>query len=570
MIEAHYRPILISNSAKKLNQGTDIKFSVTLTDPTQVIACHVSCDEFGMTILTISNAFANAQTAGTLRTATLALKLPKGITWPKPKTRETPLLSIRPAPNSAKRRTETPRSGQGNYRVKEDEFGDGDLDDQDLLAAMVDDFEDEFKHIDDYGNDNDRTTAKSAKQIARTASASQTQSDWEPKKMANGKWSCNHRCKDRSGCKHVCCREGLDKPPKAPKRATTGDKNDAPGSTQQQKVLPKGQTTLSLSRSAKAKYTASAASSDVIQVDLTQEPKKALSRVPGEMKRLEKLHSKMTGGRVVTTPTFLRQNITHSRLPDSRPRLSFMPEHNHDDHRDVTSDYGDSWPDSDLPDLAMLTENTKHSTQYRSNHANYHGNDDFDPAGDLENFGDSDSLMNDAMVGLADSQELEQQTSRAPARPSRIVGSDEDDILAALEDSLEETSATFMPDTPKPSRKMSRRISDPFESSIQAHKRPREVPFIDASSALFVTPGSTLRRPGSSMDDDEFGVPSRKKVKITNVADKENELSLDPTPLTEYSDAEMAGKNEEHDAKAKREEIDAWFMQEFGQYVEFT
>lgn len=53
MIDAYYQPTLISNSAKKLNQGTDIKFSVTLTDPTQVIACHVSCDEFGMAHLTL-------------------------------------------------------------------------------------------------------------------------------------------------------------------------------------------------------------------------------------------------------------------------------------------------------------------------------------------------------------------------------------------------------------------------------------------------------------------------------------------------------------------------------------
>lgn len=437
---------------------------------------------------------------------------------------------------------------------------------------MADDFEDDFKHIDDYGNDHDCTTAKSTKQIARTTLAGHTQSDWEPKKMENGKWSCNHRCKDRSGCKHICCREGLDKPPKAPKKATA-DKNDAPSSTQQQKTLPKGQTTLSLSKSAKAKNTASAAGSDVAQLDLTQEPKKALSRVPREMKRLEKLHSKTMGGRAVTTPTFLRQNITPSQQTDARPRLSFMPEHGHDDRRDNTSDYGDSWPDFDLPDLAMLTENTKHRTQDRSNHFTHHGNDDFDPVGDFDNFGDGDSLMNEAMVGLADSQEL--QTIRAPTRPSRIAGSDEDDIMTALGDSLEDTSATVMPDTPKPSRKMSRQISYPSESSIQAplspaYKRPHVGPFIDTSSELFVTPGSTLRRPRPSMVEDESGEPSRKKMKTASVADKENDLYSNPTPLTDQTEVEMGGQDEEHDAKVKREDIDAWFIQEFGQYVEFT
>ncbi|RDI80773.1 hypothetical protein Vi05172_g9233 [Venturia inaequalis] len=529
-------------SAKKLNQGTDIKFSVTLTDPTQVIACHVSCDEF----------------AGTLRTATLALKLPKGIKWPKLKTKEPPLLSVRPVPNSAKRRSETPRISQGNRRVKDDEFDYGGLDDQDLLAAMANDFDDDFKHIDDYGSDDHSATAKRIKQKARTASAKQIQTDWEPKRMANGNWSCNHRCKDRSACRHKCCKEGLPQPPKAPKKAAGGDKNDMSRSTQQQKTLPRGQTTLSLNKSVQAKSPTCAAESEMTQLDLTQEPKKALSRIPGEMKRLEMLHTKSMGSRPVATPAFFRQNITPSQQIDSRTHLSFMPEHNPDDHHDITSDYGDSWPDSDLPDLATLTESTKHSTQHQSNHQMEHDNDVFDRVRDLENFEDDDSLMNEALVGLADSQELELQTNRAPIRTSSITELQEDDMMTALENSLEETPATIMPDSPKPSRKVPRQMSYPTESPIQArrspsHKRPRVGPFIDTSSDLFVTPGSTVCHPGPSLDDDGFSEPSRKKMKVVDVAD-----------------TEMVIQNEEQDAKVKREEIDAWFMQEFGQYVEFT
>lgn len=57
--------------------------------------------------------------------------------------------------------------------------------------------------------------------------------EWVPKKLENGKWECNHRCKDKTAyetiirhslranrmysCKHLCCREGADKAPKAPK-----------------------------------------------------------------------------------------------------------------------------------------------------------------------------------------------------------------------------------------------------------------------------------------------------------------------------------------------------------------
>lgn len=58
----------------------------------------------------------------------------------------------------------------------------------------------------------------------------------QPVLLSNGKWACNHKCKDKTAfssllshsykehtdqttrCKHFCCREGLDKPPKANKK----------------------------------------------------------------------------------------------------------------------------------------------------------------------------------------------------------------------------------------------------------------------------------------------------------------------------------------------------------------
>ncbi|THU88606.1 P-loop containing nucleoside triphosphate hydrolase protein [Dendrothele bispora CBS 962.96] len=35
-----------------------------------------------------------------------------------------------------------------------------------------------------------------------------------PVKLPNGKYRCNHPCKDKTVCRHLCCREGLVKPPK--------------------------------------------------------------------------------------------------------------------------------------------------------------------------------------------------------------------------------------------------------------------------------------------------------------------------------------------------------------------
>ncbi|GAA5908363.1 hypothetical protein JCM6882_007914, partial [Rhodosporidiobolus microsporus] len=36
----------------------------------------------------------------------------------------------------------------------------------------------------------------------------------EPRQRPDGKYDCNHACHDKTSCKHLCCREGLDKPPR--------------------------------------------------------------------------------------------------------------------------------------------------------------------------------------------------------------------------------------------------------------------------------------------------------------------------------------------------------------------
>lgn len=72
------------------------------------------------------------------------------------------------------------------------------------------------------------------------------------------------------------------------------------------------------------------------------------------------------------------------------------------------------------------------------------------------------------------------------------------------------------------------------------------------------------------MDYVGFEESSRKRVKTTDVTSNDNDFQVDPTPLTDRSDVAMLGQDEKQEAKVKREEIDAWFMQEFGQYVEFT
>jgi hypothetical protein len=122
-----------------------------------------------------------------------------------------------------------------------DEFDDAGIDDADLALAENGGFE----NIDDF-DDEPRPGASTSRKKQRTSTANdEDNTTHEPRQLANGKWACNHSCKDKTSCKHLCCREGLDKKPKPPKAKTS--KKEAENA-----VDPK-QTQLSLSVSKKSK-----------------------------------------------------------------------------------------------------------------------------------------------------------------------------------------------------------------------------------------------------------------------------------------------------------------------------
>ncbi|KAJ5082947.1 hypothetical protein N7532_011990 [Penicillium argentinense] len=55
--------------------------------------------------------------------------------------------------------------------------------------------------------------------------------NYVPIRLSNGNWACNHRCKDKKSCKHLCCRDGLEKPPK-PSKCKTATNLKASGLSQ--------------------------------------------------------------------------------------------------------------------------------------------------------------------------------------------------------------------------------------------------------------------------------------------------------------------------------------------------
>ncbi|EMC98517.1 hypothetical protein BAUCODRAFT_67333, partial [Baudoinia panamericana UAMH 10762] len=175
-------------SAKKLDKGQDLIFTVNLTSANQSIRAYVMCDEI----------------AGTARQALLKPEIPASA-FPPPKTAEEmnkQRSQVIRAENSSKR-----RASRGTTDIS-DEFGDADIDDADLTLAEGTGFVD----IDDLHLSGDNEGAQRKKQ--KTFHDADAPPEHQALRLPNGNWACNHACKDKTSCKHFCCREGVDKKPK--------------------------------------------------------------------------------------------------------------------------------------------------------------------------------------------------------------------------------------------------------------------------------------------------------------------------------------------------------------------
>ncbi|WPB04663.1 uncharacterized protein RHO25_009309 [Cercospora beticola] len=202
-------------SAKKMSKGQEILFSATLKNQAQVIRGYLMCDEI----------------AGTQRMAMLKPDLP-GFMFPVAKPdQETQLpANLENAPNTSKRRAAAATEARTNNAL--DEFGDAGLDDAALAAA-------DFTNIDDFDDDgNEKNTAKEKPQKRKVSTEPR-----ESVQLPNGKWTCNHACKDKTACKHgACCREGLDKKPRPPKPKNPKKNEPASDPRQTQLDLTKTKT----------------------------------------------------------------------------------------------------------------------------------------------------------------------------------------------------------------------------------------------------------------------------------------------------------------------------------------
>ena len=166
-------------SARKVQNQYEMLLTANLTGPLQFVNCYVMCDEI----------------AGTLRHAMLKPSLSAAL-FPVPARQ-----SQTSAPK-ARHRSNVSIESCSTKGSKNDEFGDGGLNDQDLLDAVdngrfldLDEFPDTGPEM---RGSQSNMKEKHADKLPKPKPAMVPDEDWEPTQLDNGKYACKHFCKDKS------------------------------------------------------------------------------------------------------------------------------------------------------------------------------------------------------------------------------------------------------------------------------------------------------------------------------------------------------------------------------------
>ncbi|KAH8730738.1 nucleotide-sugar transporter-domain-containing protein [Phaeosphaeriaceae sp. PMI808] len=381
---------LIKGSGQKLGPGQSLVFPAHLTSPDQSINCYVMCDSIGI-----------------LRGATvkpqIAPSMFPGSNSPEP--------DVQQQSNTSRRRAEPVKTVRKRSN-KSDDFGDDEIDDDELVRASIGDME--FEHIEDFENPADtimrRHTAKTKSGKTKiqtiTAIAEIEDMNLDPVQLANGKWACKHACKDKNACKHLCCKQGMDKPPKKHTTAKNTTSVEKDGHDLPSKKSKEIQSKLQLTPFKRKP------SPSIEELDLTEEArqkKKIVSNTktsPFNYRELDELHKSIQKKDLpASLHSVMHKTPSYCYSQGGDHHLSFLK----DTRSECSSDYGDVA----LDELSTQVDHYQPATQQRNLIQLGDGIENFVDDNTVpiqccgsDIFGDDDSLLGDAMVGLADSQIL--------------------------------------------------------------------------------------------------------------------------------------------------------------------
>lgn len=494
--------------------------------------------------------------------------------------------------NMSKRRIDTAKASR-KPSATSDDFGDDDLDDETLVKAVAGDLG--FDHIENYADPFDSwnrkvtTTNKpnkknsGGKETPKVLEASAEDNEQDSMQLANGKWACNHACKDKEACKHFCCKNGMDKPPKkklVTKCVPSGEKRLQP---QQKTPVSKGrerQTKLQIPTS-KRKLSAS-----VEELDLTQQEKKKSIDYRKNGSRdchdLRQLHDTVQGKDLPsslhsvmhTKPAYYysiggEHNLTfvndrtmeQARTPSDYGSIQFEdspPHPGHSHHAPVQQ--GSFQPGIELAQRDCMSYEA--TTAVLS-----HGS---------ETYGDDDSLLGDAMIGLVDSQ----IPQRAKQSDMDVVQPLEEAPEYADEMGHEEYDAEVYDDFTEYERSLGNgpqevRYADENLQSVNTLTKNSPSLFVNSMSSIQAKhddfkPAKTMHQGTESRNvapQNALSPPSRPSMDSQSALFEEDDLDDLDTVECEHREDNLA---KETSVSEGFRGLEPWLFQEFGDIVELV
>ncbi|KAE8368724.1 Sec63 Brl domain-containing protein [Aspergillus caelatus] len=191
-------------SASKVQSSQEIHLNLEMNSPDQYITCYAMCDDI----------------AGTLISAELRPILPASL-FSFRSSKESDETNQRHMMNLPRPRSNTSLRVKPNKECNPDSFGSDDSLFNDFLEADKATDWAAMNYIACPASEN-MPQEKTSKKIKRSKEVKDVHKAEEPTQFGNGRWSCNHKCKDKTMCKHLCCREGLVKPPRVNRKHSAG------------------------------------------------------------------------------------------------------------------------------------------------------------------------------------------------------------------------------------------------------------------------------------------------------------------------------------------------------------
>lgn len=325
-------------SAKKLVNGQDILLSALLTQHEQSVTSYVMCDEI----------------AGTMRFADLKHGLSASAFPESQPEHHKPENTVESLHGEKERTTANQRLKGGHpFQLtladsRDDEFADSDFDEESFMALA-----DANEAVD---RENANTRPVSTKSKARPIEVLQGAGNkdvWNPTRLENGKWACNHKCKDKSACRHLCCREGVDKAPKRPKSSIAAAESsiDLPKKAKAS-VTQAVATTQPNSLKSRVDHGPLSQGIHTVEPNRGRDPEEYGKDSPRDYKKLHHFHERSS--KTPSVRFMLKPKTSVPSLEGAQSQLSFLGQKQ--DHLvadNVSSEYEDDWMD-DLPSTSDL------------------------------------------------------------------------------------------------------------------------------------------------------------------------------------------------------------------------